>query len=51
MTGRDERIRAGNALQLIPTPADHAAAYVYLADPQAARIVTGVVLNTDGGRA
>lgn len=48
--GRDERIRAGNVLGVVPVPADHAGAYVYLADPVAARIVTGVVLNTDGGR-
>lgn len=48
--GRDDRIKAGNALQVVPTPEDHAGAYVYLADPVAARIVTGVVVNTDGGR-
>lgn len=48
--GRDERIRAGNALHVLPRPEDHAGAYVYLADPKAARIVTGVVVNTDGGR-
>lgn len=50
VAGRDERIRAGNALGVVPTPADHAPAYVYLADPEQARVVTGVVLNTDGGR-
>lgn len=49
--GRDERIRVGNALQVTPRPEDHAAAYLYLADPVAARVVTGVVLTTDGGRA
>ena len=49
--GRDERIRAGNVLRVTPRPADHAGAYVYLADPVAARVVTGVVVNTDGGRA
>ena len=48
--GRDDRIKAGNALGVVPSPADHAGAYVYLADPAAARVVTGVVLNTDGGR-
>lgn len=47
--GRDERIRAGNALRVLPYPEDHAAAYVYLADPTAARVVTGAVINTDGG--
>lgn len=50
LAGRDERIRAGNALQVVPRPQDHAGAYVYLADPEAARIVTGVIVNTDGGR-
>lgn len=50
VAGRDERIRAGNALGVVPTPADHAPAYVYLADPGQARVVTGVVVNTDGGR-
>ncbi|WP_166345641.1 SDR family NAD(P)-dependent oxidoreductase [Phytoactinopolyspora limicola] len=48
--GRDQRITAGNALQTLAEPVDHAGAYVYLADPAAARIVTGVVINTDGGR-
>ncbi|MDX3240454.1 SDR family NAD(P)-dependent oxidoreductase [Streptomyces sp. ME18-1-4] len=47
--GRDERIRVGTALQVKPTPEDHAGAFVYLADPVAARIVTGVVINSDGG--
>lgn len=51
VAGRDERIRAGNVLEVVPRPVDHAGAYVYLADPVAARIVTGVVVNTDGGRA
>ncbi|MFG2884599.1 SDR family NAD(P)-dependent oxidoreductase [Streptomyces sp. NPDC048297] len=49
--GRDERIAAGTLLGVTPTPADHAGAYVYLADPQAARVVTGLVVNSDGGRA
>jgi NAD(P)-dependent dehydrogenase (short-subunit alcohol dehydrogenase family) len=47
---RDERIRSGNVLRVLPAPADHAGAYVYLADPEAARVVTGVIVNTDGGR-
>lgn len=51
VAGRDERVRAGNLLQAVAHPGDHAGAYVYLADPVAARIVTGVVVNTDGGRA
>jgi NAD(P)-dependent dehydrogenase (short-subunit alcohol dehydrogenase family) len=48
--GRDERIAAGTLLGVTPRPEDHAGAYVYLADRTAARIVTGVVLTTDGGR-
>ena len=48
--GRDERIAAGTALGVTPRPEDHAGAYVYLADPRAARVTTGVVINTDGGR-
>jgi NAD(P)-dependent dehydrogenase (short-subunit alcohol dehydrogenase family) len=48
--GREERIVAGTSLKITPTPEDHAGAYVYLADPRAARAVTGVVINSDGGR-
>ncbi|MCZ4590005.1 SDR family NAD(P)-dependent oxidoreductase [Rhodococcus opacus] len=48
--GRDERIARGTLLLLTPAPEDHAAAYVYLADRVDARVVTGVVINTDGGR-
>ncbi|MGJ3508174.1 SDR family NAD(P)-dependent oxidoreductase [Enemella sp. A6] len=48
--GRDARIAAGTLLQLTPQPEDHAGAYQYLADPRAARCVTGVVINSDGGR-
>src|SRR5690606_872920 len=48
--GRDEQIAASNLLGLTPRPEDHTAAYVYLADPVASRVVTGVVLSTDGGR-
>jgi len=47
---RDRVIADGNVLGLVPRPEDHAGAYVYLADPEAARVVTGVVINTDGGR-
>ncbi|GLY70362.1 SDR family NAD(P)-dependent oxidoreductase [Amycolatopsis taiwanensis] len=50
VAGRDDRIRTGNVLRVVPAPHDHAPAYVYLADPIQARVVTGVVLNTDGGR-
>jgi NAD(P)-dependent dehydrogenase (short-subunit alcohol dehydrogenase family) len=48
--GRDERIREGNVLRVLPLPEDHAGAYVYLASPERARVVTGAVVNTDGGR-
>lgn len=48
--GRDERIAAGALLEVTARPEDHAGAYCYLADPVAARIVTGVVIPTDGGR-
>lgn len=48
--GRDERIAAGTLLGVTPRAEDHAGAYVYLADRVGARIVTGAVINTDGGR-
>lgn len=48
---RDARIARGNLLHLTPTPEDHAGAYLYLADPVAARVVTGLVVRTDGGGA
>lgn len=48
--GRDERIAAGTLLEVTPRPDDHVGAYVYLADPVAARVTTGVVINSDGGR-
>ena len=46
---RDTRIAAANRLHVTPTPEDHTAAYVYLADPVASRVVTGTVMHTDGG--
>jgi NAD(P)-dependent dehydrogenase (short-subunit alcohol dehydrogenase family) len=49
--GRDQRIQASTLLGVVPTPADHAAAYVYLADPGKSRVLTGVIINTDGGKA
>lgn len=49
-SGRDQMIADGNVLGVVPSPADHAGAYLYFADPVAARVVTGVVINTDGGR-
>ena len=38
--GRDERIAAGTLLRATPRPEDHAGAYVYLADREAARLTT-----------
>jgi 2,3-dihydroxy-2,3-dihydrophenylpropionate dehydrogenase len=49
--GRDQRIASATPLQVLPTPEDHAWAYAYLASRDAGRILTGVVINTDGGRA
>lgn len=49
--GRPERIRDGNLLKVLPRPEDHAGAYLYLADPVASRVCTGIVIRTDGGRA
>jgi 2,3-dihydroxy-2,3-dihydrophenylpropionate dehydrogenase len=48
-TERDEQIRAANVLHVLPTPADHSGAYLFLADPVASRVCTGVVIRTDGG--
>lgn len=48
--GRDARIRANNLLGVLPTPSDHAQAYVYLADPCRSRVLTGAIINTDGGK-
>ncbi|OZD80359.1 SDR family oxidoreductase [Rhodococcus sp. 05-2256-B2] len=47
--GREERIAGGSLMGFAATPDDHAAAYVYLADPVGARVVTGTVINSDGG--
>jgi NAD(P)-dependent dehydrogenase (short-subunit alcohol dehydrogenase family) len=44
VSGRDERIRAGTLLGVLPLPDDHAQAYLYLAR---ARAVTGTVLRSD----
>lgn len=49
--GRDERIAAANLLHTTPTPEDHAATFVHLADPKTSRVVTGQVLLTNGGSA
>jgi 2,3-dihydroxy-2,3-dihydrophenylpropionate dehydrogenase len=48
---RDQRIAAGTLLGLTPTPESHSGAYVYLADAAASGVVTGQVINSDGGRA
>ena len=48
--GRDERIAAHNLLGITAMPQDHSGAYRFLADPVDARLVTGVVIRTDGGR-
>ncbi|WP_062214072.1 SDR family NAD(P)-dependent oxidoreductase [Streptomyces sp. NBRC 109706] len=48
--GRDERIARGNVLGVTPQPDDHTGAYSYLADPVAARVVTGIVINTGARR-
>ena len=49
--GRDARIAAGTLLGVTPTPEDHAEAFVHLADPVAGRVLTGQIINTDGGHA
>ena len=49
--GRDARIAAGTLIGVTPTPQDHGEAFVYLADPIAARVLTGQIVNTDGGHA
>ncbi|GCD91184.1 SDR family NAD(P)-dependent oxidoreductase [Nocardioides sp. LS1] len=48
---RDARIASGTLLKKTPSPASHAGAYVFLADRDAADVITGQVINTDGGRA
>lgn len=47
--GRDATVRAATALDVLPMPEDHAAAYVYLAAPGRSRIVTAAVINSDAG--
>ncbi|GAB3580852.1 SDR family NAD(P)-dependent oxidoreductase [Amycolatopsis endophytica] len=49
--GRPARIAATTLLGTAAAPEDHVGAFLYLADPAAARVVTGVVINSDGGRA
>lgn len=45
----EELIRTVTPLGVAPVPADHAAAYVYLADRASAPAVTGSILRSDGG--
>jgi NAD(P)-dependent dehydrogenase (short-subunit alcohol dehydrogenase family) len=42
-------IQKTNPLGVLPTPEDHAWAYVYLASKEQARVVTGTIIHTDGG--
>lgn len=49
MAGRDERIAAATLLGLTAMPRDHSGAYRFLADPVDARMMTGVVIRSDGG--
>jgi NAD(P)-dependent dehydrogenase (short-subunit alcohol dehydrogenase family) len=49
VAGRDERIRASNPLHVLPRPEDHAWACLYLACRRLSGVVTGVIINTDGG--
>ena len=51
VVGRDDRIADGTLLQVVPQPSDHVGAYVYLADRETSRVVTGTVMGTDGGKA
>lgn len=44
-----EFIRKTNPLGVLPTPEDHAWAYVYLASKERSRVVTGTIIHTDGG--
>lgn len=48
---RDERIRAATLLGVLPLPEDHAGAYLLLASPRSARVITGTVITSDGGHA
>lgn len=50
ISGRDERIARENLLGKALEPEDHVGAYLYLACPSLSRAVTGVTINSDGGR-
>lgn len=45
----DKLILSVVPLQVVPTPEDHAWAYVYLANRRATRTVTGTIIHSDGG--
>lgn len=49
IVGRNERIAGKTLLGRVATPEDHAGAYRFLADPSDARMITGVVIRSDGG--
>lgn len=49
LPGVEELIRTVTPLGVAPVPADHAAAYVFLADRAHAPAVTGSILRSDGG--
>ena len=49
MPNRKERIQSNTPLQVVCEPEDHVGAYVYLASRTHARVVTGTVINSDGG--
>ena len=49
LPGVEDLIRTVTPLEVAPEPADHAAAYVYLADRAHAPAVTGSILRSDGG--
>ena len=44
-----ERLRAGNPLQMVLSPKDHAGTYLFLASKELSRAITGVVIPTDAG--
>jgi 2,3-dihydroxy-2,3-dihydrophenylpropionate dehydrogenase len=45
----DKLILSVVPLQVVPTPEDHAWAYVYLASKERIRTVTGTIIHSDGG--
>jgi len=47
---RAQRIQRSVPLQVAATPDDHTAAFVYLASHRLSRVVTGTIINSDGGR-